>query len=67
MGGFGGSLKNIGIGIASGHVGKKQVHGFDFEQPNVNLMDHIGPNFLERMAESGKATTEAFQRPYYLH
>jgi len=61
MGGFGGSLKNIGIGIASGHVGKKQVHGFDFDEPNVNLMDHIGPKFLERMVESGKATTEHFK------
>jgi len=61
MGGFGGSLKNIGIGIASGHVGKKQVHGFDFGQPNLNLMDHIGPNFLERMVESGKATIERFK------
>jgi hypothetical protein len=61
MGGFGGSLKNIGIGIASGHVGKKQVHGFDFKEPNLNLMDHIGPNFLERMVESGKATTEHFK------
>jgi len=61
MGGFGGSLKNIGIGIASGHVGKKQVHGFDFGQPNLNLMDHIGPNFLERMVESGKATIEHFK------
>ncbi len=61
MGGFGGSLKNIGIGIASGHVGKKQVHGFDFGEPNLNLMDHIGPNFLERMVESGKATIERFK------
>jgi uncharacterized Fe-S center protein len=61
MGGFGGSLKNIGIGIASGHVGKKQVHGFDFDEPNVNPMDHIGPKFLERMVESGKATTEHFK------
>ena len=61
MGGFGGSLKNIGIGIASGHVGKKQVHGFDFDQPNVNPMDYTGPAFLERMAESGKATTEHFK------
>jgi len=61
MGGFGGSLKNIGIGIASGHVGKKQVHGFDFKQPNVNVMDYTGPAFLERMVESGKATTEHFK------
>jgi uncharacterized Fe-S center protein len=27
MGGFGGSLKNIGIGAALGHVGKVLVHG----------------------------------------
>ena len=27
MGGFGGSLKNIAIGCASGKVGKRQVHG----------------------------------------
>jgi hypothetical protein len=61
MGGFGGSLKNIGIGIASGRVGKKQVHGFDFSQPDVNFMDYIGPAFLERMAESGKATIGHFK------
>lgn len=61
MGGFGGSLKNIGIGVASGHVGKKMVHGFDFNQPNVNFMDHIGPGFLERMAESGKAIAGHFK------
>jgi len=61
MGGFGGSLKNIGIGIASGRVGKKQVHGFDFDQPDVNFMDYIGPAFLERMAESGKAIIDHFK------
>ncbi|MEN6460557.1 MAG: DUF362 domain-containing protein, partial [Syntrophomonas sp.] len=61
MGGFGGSLKNIGIGIASGHVGKKQVHGFDFNQPDVNFMDYTGPAFLERMTESGKATIDHFK------
>ncbi|WP_245867671.1 hypothetical protein SPSIL_040100 [Sporomusa silvacetica DSM 10669] len=61
MGGFGGSLKNIGIGIASGHAGKAMVHGFDFSQPNVKIMDYIGPEFLERMAESGKAIIEHFK------
>ena len=61
MGGFGGSLKNIGIGIASGRVGKKQVHGFDFDQPDVYFMDYIGPAFLERMAESGKAIIDHFK------
>ncbi len=52
MGGFGGSLKNIGIGIASGHVGKEMVHGKGWP---------TGSNFLERMVESGKATTEHFK------
>lgn len=52
MGGFGGSLKNIGIGNASGHVGKAMVHGEGWP---------IGPLFLERMVESGKATTEHFK------
>jgi hypothetical protein len=52
MGGFGGSLKNIGIGIASGHVGKEMVHGKGFS---------TGPLFLEKMVESGKATTEHFK------
>lgn len=61
MGGFGGSLKNIGIGIASGHGGKKQVHGFDFNQPDINFMDYIGAGFLERMTESGKAIIEHFK------
>lgn len=61
MGGFGGSLKNIGIGIASGHVGKEQVHGCNLSDPNLNPMDYTGPLFLERMAESGKATVEHFK------
>ncbi len=61
MGGFGGALKNIGIGIASGHVGKKMIHGFDFTQPNVDIMRYTGPGFLERMVESGKAIAEHFK------
>ncbi|HWR42250.1 DUF362 domain-containing protein [Sporomusa sp.] len=52
MGGFGGSLKNIGIGMASGKVGKRMIHGDGFP---------IGKEFLERMVESGKATTEHFK------
>lgn len=52
MGGFGGSLKNIGIGIASGHVGKQMVHGEGWP---------TGRGFLERMVESGKATAEHFK------
>lgn len=52
MGGFGGSLKNIGIGMASGKVGKRMVHEEGWP---------IGKGFLERMVESGKATVEHFK------
>jgi uncharacterized protein len=51
MGGFGGSLKNIAIGCASGQVGKRQIHGDGWPR---------GPLFLERMVESGKGITEHF-------
>jgi uncharacterized Fe-S center protein len=53
MGGFGGSLKNIAIGCASGQVGKQQVHGEGWPK---------GPLFLERMVESGKGITTHFGR-----
>lgn len=52
MGGFGGSLKNIGIGFASGQVGKRMIHGEGWP---------LGKGFLERMVESGKAITEHFK------
>lgn len=52
MGGFGGSLKNIGIGMASGQVGKRMIHGEGWP---------LGKGFLERMVESGKAITEHFK------
>lgn len=55
MGGFGGSLKNIAIGCASGKVGKRQVHG---------LTDYgkwvTGGLFMELMADSGKAICDHF-------
>jgi uncharacterized protein len=51
MGGFGGSLKNIGIGCASGEVGKRQIHGDGWPH---------GALFLERMVESGKGTADHF-------
>jgi uncharacterized Fe-S center protein len=51
MGGFGGSLKNIAIGCASGKVGKLQIHREGWP---------TGPLFLERMVESGKAVTAHF-------
>jgi len=51
-GGFGGSLKNIGIGMASGKVGKRMIHGEGWLS---------GKGFLERMVESGKGTIEHFK------
>lgn len=54
MGGFGGSLKNISIGCASGQVGKKQIHS-DGTQTWAG-----GPLFMERMVEGGKAITTYF-------
>lgn len=51
MGGFGGSLKNIAIGCASGEIGKRQIHGDDWE---------VGDAFLERLADSGKAICDHF-------
>jgi len=51
MGGFGGSLKNIAIGCASGKNGKLQIHGYGWPG---------GPLFMERMVESGKAVAGHF-------
>ena len=66
MGGFGGSLKNIAIGMASGQMGKRQVHGYtegtnmpptgDDWAHNMPLQD----KFMELMADSGKATIDHF-------
>ncbi|MBQ6005182.1 MAG: DUF362 domain-containing protein [Selenomonadaceae bacterium] len=53
MAGFGGSLKNIAIGCASGKVGKAQIHGDNWETGNA---------FLERMVDSGKAICDHFGR-----
>ncbi len=54
MGGFGGSLKNIAIGCASGKVGKEQLH-----REGAELWSG-GPNFMERMVEGGKAIVDHF-------
>lgn len=54
MGGFGGTLKNISIGCASGKVGKRQLHS-DGKQLWAG-----GPLFMERMVEGGKAVTQHF-------
>lgn len=54
IGGFGGSLKNIAIGCASGKVGKAQLHASNGGSwPG-------GADFMERMVEGGKAITDHF-------
>lgn len=54
LGGFGGSLKNIAIGCASGKVGKAQLHGSSVAPwPS-------GADLMERMVEGGKAITDHF-------
>jgi len=55
MGGFGGSLKNIAIGCASGKVGKRQVHGLEDYGEWV-----LGDTLMELMADSGKAICDHF-------
>ena len=66
MGGFGGSLKNIAIGCASGQVGKAQVHGYkgtEMPPPGPTWSDGTMPlqeKFMELMADSGKATCDYF-------
>lgn len=49
--GYGGALKNIGMGIPSGKVGKMQIHGQGWEK---------GPLFLERLVESASAVEAMF-------
>lgn len=55
IGGFGGSLKNIAIGCASGKEGKKLLH-----QEGDEKWGHKGERFMENMAESGKAILTHF-------
>jgi uncharacterized Fe-S center protein len=63
QGGFGGSLKNISIGCASGKVGKQQIHA----RPSDGSWPGGDP-FHERMVEGGKAITDFFgQRITYIN
>lgn len=64
MGGYGGSLKNIAIGCASGQHGKRQVHGYT-TGPMPPAGEAWGKmpkqdTFMELMADSGKATVDYF-------
>jgi uncharacterized Fe-S center protein len=60
MGGFGGSLKNIAIGIASVR-GKCLVHSAGASSTNAFLPGTKQEDFIESMAESAQGMTEAFK------
>ena len=56
MGGFGGSNKNIGIGMADGRIGKAMIHTYEGQDQWSIAMDE----FMERMTESTKAVLDHF-------
>jgi len=56
MGGFGGSNKNLGIGMADGKIGKKMIHAGDSGRQWGVTQEEL----MERMAESTKATLDHF-------
>ncbi len=57
MGGFGGSVKNIGIGCADGRIGKAMIHTV----PGSNEQWSIAQEeFMERMTESAKSVVDHF-------
>ena len=60
MGGFGGSMKNIAIGLASGRVGKRQVHGEVDKIPESWTDWPMKEPFMELMVDSAKATLDYF-------
>ena len=59
MGGFGGSNKNIGIGCASGKIGKRMIHARDSEDPELMWSVDM-EELMERISESTKATVDYF-------
>ncbi|MBO5590839.1 MAG: DUF362 domain-containing protein [Acidaminococcaceae bacterium] len=60
MGGFGGSMKNIAIGCASGQVGKREVHLVVDDMPANFEEWPMKEQFMESMADSAKATCDYF-------
>ncbi len=56
-GGFGGALKNISIGIASGH-GKGWIHSGGIQKDNI--WDTPQDDFIESMAEAAKSIIDYF-------
>lgn len=65
MGGYGGSMKNIGIGCADGPIGKKRIHAAPDTDgyPDESWTDAWlkGKPFQENMVESAKATVDFFR------
>lgn len=59
-GGFGGSMKNIAIGCASGQLGKRQVHGTALKGKPDFPSSAKKDLFMELMADSAKAVTDYF-------
>lgn len=57
QGGFGGSNKNIGIGVADGRIGKAMIHTTPGSE---DMWDIKTEEFMERMTESSKATVDHF-------
>ena len=55
MGGYGGSLKNIGIGCADGKIGKAMIHSKNGQQ-----WGRTQDEFMEAMTESAKAVVDHF-------
>ncbi len=60
MGGFGGSIKNIAIGLASGQRGKPQVHGIPDDPTAPSSRWPAKDIFMEKMGESAKASCDHF-------
>jgi len=56
MGGFGGSNKNLGIGMADGRIGKAMIHTY----PNQGQWSISMDEFMERITESTKAVLDHF-------
>lgn len=59
-GGFGGSMKNIAIGCASGQLGKRQVHGTNMAGRPDFVSSAKKDLFMELMADSAKAVIDHF-------
>lgn len=59
QGGFGGSNKNIGIGMADGRIGKGMIHTTPGQD---NMWDILEEELMERITESSKATIDYFKK-----